>query len=189
MSPLNAIGIDPSLAATGVCYYAPSYAQPIGVTIETKATDPRRLNWIYNRITDICIDVSWSPIPSPDLAVIEDLPTHARSAGLTGQAQGVVRAALQGFGIPILTVPPASLKLFATGSGRASKADMQAAAHSTWLEDYGQGLPGSWDDNAVDAFWLREMGIHYLRHRGFREEDFGKANIAKWGKLKGVLAS
>lgn len=187
MNPLNVIGIDPSLAATGVCYHAPSRAHPTGVTLKTKATDPARLNWIYTRTLECCWELS--PAGPASLAVIEDLPTHAHSAGLTGQAQGVVRAALQSFSIPILAVPPASLKLFATGSGRASKADMRAAAHSTWIEDYGQDLPSAWDDNAVDAFWLREMGIHYLRRRDFHEEDFGRANIARWGKLKGVLAS
>lgn len=98
-------------------------------------------------------------------------------------------------GMPSAKANPAHL-----GTDMAEAIDMRRAWFATLergdlldpmalFKTYGQGLPGSWDDNAVDAFWLREMGIHYLRHRGFHEEDFGKANTAKWGKLKGLLAS
>jgi hypothetical protein len=117
------------------------------------------------------------------LAVIEDLPMHANSAGLTGQAQGVIRAAIQSFGVPFITVAPASLKLFATGSGRASKEFMRSE-----MERQFGPVPAGWDDNTIDAFWLREIGASYLEHFGEVVPDhFKRANTAKWSDIVGEM--
>jgi Holliday junction resolvasome RuvABC endonuclease subunit len=89
--------------------------------------------------------------------VIEDLPTHAHSAGLTGMAQGVVRLALIENEVPFAVVTAASLKKFATGSGNAAKADMR-------MELYKRTGLDLRDDNEVDAWWLREIGLHLNGH-------------------------
>ena len=189
---MNVVGIDPSLSATGVCWGPAG-----GETIKLQASNPQRLWDLQGRIEqhlgEMClaqVGPRWGaggpPFSDGDpamLAVIEDLPMHANSAGLTGQAQGVVRAALQSFQIPFITVAPASLKLFATGSGKASKEMMR----SEMERQFGR-VPEGWDDNTVDAFWLREVGVTYVERFGEIVPDhFKKANVAKWSDLIGEM--
>lgn len=167
---MKLIGIDPSLAATGLHWGED------GAAVYTKASDPQRLSVIFKKVCE--------KLEGVHLAVIEDLPTHAHSAGLTGQVQGVVRLALQIRGVPYIAVPPASLKVFATGSGRANKEAMRSAAEARL-----GSIPNHWDDNVVDAFWLEQMGVYYVKERGLRPEDFAKAGQARWGVLKGLIES
>lgn len=137
------VGIDPSLTATGL-------AAPGGcITITTRAGDPKRLQVIH--------DTVFAAVDGADLAVIEDLPTHAHGAGLTGMAQGVIRLACIRADVPFATVPAATLKKFATGSGNAGKADMR-------MELYKRTGLDLRDDNQVDAFWLRQAGLHLTGH-------------------------
>jgi Holliday junction resolvasome RuvABC endonuclease subunit len=91
----------------------------------------------------------------PDLVMLEDLPTHAQGAGKTGMAQGVVRLALVLGGIKYVLVTPASVKKFATGSGNATKPDMR-------MEIFKRTGTDIRDDNQVDAWWLRQMGLQHL---------------------------
>ncbi|OPC85345.1 hypothetical protein B4N89_27350 [Embleya scabrispora] len=91
------------------------------------------------------------------LAVVEDLPTHAKGAGITGMAQGVVRQALLGAAVPYALVTAAGLKKYATGTGNANKSDMRMALYKRTGLDLR-------DDNEVDAWWLRAMGLDHLGH-------------------------
>lgn len=138
------IGIDPSLAATGVATETGAW------TITTKAGDAARLQHIYQRI-NATLASAWGD----GLAVVEDLPTHAHGAGLTGMAQGVIRLAIINNGMPYITVPAATLKKYATGKGNATKADMRMA----WFQRAGDDVR---DDNQVDALWLRQIGLALL---------------------------
>ena len=135
------IGIDPSLTATGIAWTATALETVTG------RTGDGRLMHLYTRLLMVDSRVK--------LAVVEDLPTHAHGAGLTGMAQGVVRLALLYNGVPYVLVPAASLKKFATGKGNATKADMRMA----WFKRTDMDVR---DDNQVDAAWLREMGLHHL---------------------------
>ena len=138
------IGIDPSLTATGVAHDGQAW------TIATKAGDPNRLAHIYQHL-NATLAATWGD----GLAVLEDLPTHAHGAGLTGMAQGVIRLACLNTGTPYLTVPAATLKKYATGKGNATKADMRMA----WFQRAGEDIR---DDNQVDALWLRQVGLALL---------------------------
>ena len=106
-------------------------------------TGDQRLVRIHDRVTDLC--------DGARLAVIEDLPAHAMAAGKTGMAQGVVRLALLLARAQIITVTPATLKKYATGSGNATKSDMRMALYQRTGLDLR-------DDNQVDAWWLRAIG-------------------------------
>ena len=134
------IGLDPSLASTGIANDVEAY------TVHTKPEDIRRLSVIYT--------AAYCQLTTgdPELAVIEDLPTHAKGAGLTGMAQGVIRLACIDASVRYLLVPAASLKKYATGNGGASKADMRMA----WYQRAGEDVR---DDNQVDAQWLRQIGL------------------------------
>lgn len=139
---MRVIGIDPSLSATGL-----AHANGELWTIKTTAKmgDGERLLFLYRMLANATVGA--------EFAVIEDLPTHAMSAGLTGRAQGIVRMTLAQRGIPYVAIPPASLKKFATGKGNAKKPVMRQA----WLDLTGEDNA---DDNQVDAAWLRQIGLH-----------------------------
>jgi Holliday junction resolvasome RuvABC endonuclease subunit len=142
-------GLDLSLTATGV-------ALPNGVTrtLATRAGDgDRRLSVIANTLYDLLSgSEAWN---TAEIVVIEDLPAHARAAGITGMVHGAVRVLLIEAAVPYALVPPASLKKYATGRGNATKADMRMALYQR------AGLDLR-DDNQVDAWWLRTMGLDAL---------------------------
>ena len=136
---IRIVGLDLSMTATGICG-----ADGDTVTVKTKAVGDRRLVDITGAVLAIA--------DGCDLAVIEDLPTHAKSAGITGMVHGAVRAALIRAFIPYVLITPASVKKFGTGKGNAGKPEMAVALFKRAGLELG-------DDNQVDAFWLRAMGM------------------------------
>lgn len=139
------IGIDPSLAATGIATREQQW------TVNTRAKGDDRLQSIYRSI------MAGIHRGNDTLAVVEDLPTGAHGAGKTGMAQGVVRLALLEAKVPYVTVPAATLKKYATGRGNATKPDMRMALYQRADLDLR-------DDNQVDAWWLRQMGLDAVGH-------------------------
>lgn len=147
MSP-RVIGWDLSIAATGT-------ASPAGDlhTIPTKTEDgDRRLLTIEQYLLDSAAPLGRN---AADFAVLEDLPRNANAAGVTGMVHGIARRILLEAGIPYVLVVPATLKLYATGNGHATKADMRMALYQRMGID-------ERDDNRVDAWWLRCMGLDWL---------------------------
>ena len=141
---VTVLGLDLSMTGTGIAY---------GDTALVVKTDPddgdERLDQIVEAVLDQ-IDGQ-----SIDLAVVEDLPTHAKAAGITGMVHGAVRRALRARHVPYALVPPASLKKYATGKGNAPKPDLRMALYKrTGIDEP--------DDNRVDARWLRMMGLDFL---------------------------
>jgi Holliday junction resolvasome RuvABC endonuclease subunit len=144
---VKAIGIDPSMTATGIAAHDGALS-----TVRTKATGDARLTEIRNAVTAVLLP---SGVQVGGLVAVEDLPTHAHGAGITGMVQGVVRLALLSFGAPYVVVPPATLKKYATGKGNATKADMRMALYQRADLDVR-------DDNQVDAWWLRALALDLL---------------------------
>jgi len=164
------IGLDLSIAATGVAYPC-----DCGTVVETwdlpaKLGDSR-LEVIASGLADLC--PAKGAEDSPDLVVIEDLPTHARSAGITGMVHGAVRVELIARGIPYALVPPATLKKFATGRGNADKTAMALAAFKRAGVEFA-------DDNQCDAWWLRQAGLTAL---GSPEVDLPQAQVDALAKV------
>ena len=165
MSDISVLGIDPSLTATGL-------ALPDGTTRTIKYT-PRsltgdiRLKFIYEELLE---EIKKHSVTH---AIIEDLPAHAKSAGITGKAQGVVRLACLMSDVPFVTVVPSSVKKFATGNGTADKPDMR-------MELYKRTGIDQKDDNQVDAFWMREMVLNFF---GMGSIDLPKANLVGLTKI------
>jgi Holliday junction resolvasome RuvABC endonuclease subunit len=149
--PPRVVGLDLSITATGI-----ARSDGTLTTVNTKtATSDQRLLVIERHVAEV-IGVCHE-YPKPHLAVIEDLPTHAHGAGITGMVHGVIRVVLMRSGIPYVLVPPATLKKYATGKGNATKPDMRMALYQR------AGLDLR-DDNQVDALWLRLMGLDALGH-------------------------
>jgi Holliday junction resolvasome RuvABC endonuclease subunit len=136
---LRVIGLDLSMTATGI-----ATTDGGAFTVRSKAVGDARLVVIANAVMAIAGEC--------DLAVIEDLPTHAKSAGITGMVHGAVRAALIVAQVPYVLITPASVKKFATGKGNAGKPDMAVAAFKRAAMEFG-------DDNECDAWWLRAMAL------------------------------
>lgn len=146
---MNAIvGIDPSLTATGLAWADGSTET---VRYSKGTTGDQRLVEIATDIAELTTLLG----NRAELAVLEDLPTHAHGAGITGMVQGVVRLVLLQENIPYITVPAATLKKYATGKGNATKPDMR-------MELYRRTGLDLRDDNQVDAWWLRALGHELL---------------------------
>jgi Holliday junction resolvasome RuvABC endonuclease subunit len=151
VAPLNlpvgpaVMGLDLSLSATGV-------ALPNGMvgTIRTAAQPS-----IEDRLLEIRHRIATKVITaSPDLIVIEAAFVGSRQTNVTfdlGMLHGTIRTWLRQEGWRFVTIPPATLKVFATGSGAAKKPDMR-------MELFKRTGLDIKDDNQVDAWWLRAMG-------------------------------
>lgn len=144
-APPHIIGLDLSITATGLALW--------DGTTQTITAAKWGGDWRLVNIRKTVLHHALTP--RTHLAVIEDLPTHAHGAGITGMVHGVVREALLDNGIPYVLIPPATLKKYATGRGNATKADMRMALYQRAGIDLR-------DDNQVDAAWLRVMGLDAL---------------------------
>jgi Holliday junction resolvasome RuvABC endonuclease subunit len=144
---MRILGLDLSIAGTGVCRHNDdhrflAYTLPLA----SKYGD-LRLNMIRDHVAAVA--------PGHDFAVIEDLPRNAMAAGVTGMVQGAVRPVLLDLGIPYVLVVPSTLKLYATGHGRADKKMMK----QTMIEQ-AKRRPDT--HNAADAFWLWHLGMDHV---------------------------
>lgn len=141
---ISVLGLDLSLTATGICHPDGSVT-----TVKTRTVDgDERLVQIADAIATAVDD--WV-----DLVVMEDLPTHAKSAGITGMVHGAARLVLRGADVRYVLVTPATLKAYATGKGNADKTAMAVAA----LKRAGREFA---DDNQCDAWWLRHAGLDWF---------------------------
>jgi hypothetical protein len=139
---MKIVGLDLSITATGV-----ADRDGHAYTIKPAPRGDGRLVEIRD-----CVGLA---VGGCDLVAIEDLPTHAKAAGITGMVHGAVRAALIMWGIRYVLITPASLKKYATGKGNCDKTAMALAAFKRAGVEFG-------DDNQCDAWWLRAMALdHY----------------------------
>lgn len=84
-----------------------------------------------------------------ELVIIEGYLNKSMSAGITGMVHGAVRSLLLEEGIPYATLPPSSLKKYATGSG-GSATDKTAMI----MAAYKRGGIEFRNHNECDAWWL-----------------------------------
>lgn len=151
---MKIVGIDLSLTRTGLAAFCNGVMIVDVITSKPQKAavdDLGRLREIRGSVID------WAR--HADLAVVED-PTQAGAGykGATGKLSErggllwLVLDRLGSVGVPYAVVSPKGLKLFATGSGNASKERMMEAARITWPE---AGIQG---DDEADAAWLAAMG-------------------------------
>jgi Holliday junction resolvasome RuvABC endonuclease subunit len=145
------IALDLSITAAGLCD-----TEGVTSTVKTKLPGDQRLLAIVEDVRRIVgPGAGYLGANLAELAVIEDLPTHAKSAGITGMVQGAVRVELMRLGVPYVLVTPASLKKWATGKGNADKIAMAVST----LKRFGRDFP---NDNECDSWLLRAMALDAL---------------------------
>jgi len=167
MDKPKVIGLDLSLTSTGI-----AFANGSTTVIKGAA---HHGDWRLCRIRDA---VAYAiETERPDLVVIEDLPTHAKSAGLTGMVHGAVRSLLVAREVPYALISPATLKAYATGKGNADKAGMLWAAYRWGSAEFADDKGG----DQRDAWWLRIAGLQWL---GSPEFELPAAQVARLDKAK-----
>lgn len=142
MSAADVVGVDLSLTATGV-------ADALGAHTFRSACSG------WERVDELLTFV-WRLTRACDLIVIEgySFGSRASQAHALGELGGIVRFELWKDEDAYADVPPTVLKKFATGKGNAPKDAVLVAAVRA-------GFDGD-DNNAADAWWLRQMGLYRL---------------------------
>lgn len=135
-------GVDLSLTGTGIVT-----ADGTPYLVETKdKRGEERLDYIAAKVRE--------HTTGADVVLIEGFSFGSKGSAVyeIGGVGWLVRWMLWRTGQRYVIVPPATLKMYATGRGNANKADMLAAA----IKRLGVEFT---DDNLVDATWLRAAGL------------------------------
>lgn len=153
-SGMRVVGLDLSLTGTGVALASGDLrtvgSTGIDVTVRGRV---ERIADLADRIVEmIADDTQLVCIESPAFARQLQAGVHLR-AGLWWQVAWAITCARPT--AVIAEISPSALKKLATGRGNATKADMRVAL----LQRAGVD---NRDDNQVDAYWLRQAGLHLL---------------------------
>lgn len=165
------LGLDLSLTATGICPYiddaldSEPYTLKFGTRKDSVKGDMRLTH--IRQALDAHLEGGGGGIEY-DLAVIESLPPYGKGSASLGLVHGVAREVLSYWGVPVIMASPSALKKFSVGSGKASKEDMLKVFYKTspWSS-------GDFDDNAVDAWFLQQVGFAYLDSDQLVVPDYG----------------
>ncbi|MER8233521.1 hypothetical protein [Streptomyces sp. NPDC094049] len=141
------IGLDLSLTSTGVA------GEGWTDRIRTKTRGDIRLAHVIGRVASF--------IRRADLVVMEGpsyghahLSGHEDLAGL----RVLVRQFCHRHAIPYAVIPPSTLKLYGTGSGRATKGEVRSAV----ADRYGIHTEGAARYDEADAYVAMAAGMHWL---------------------------
>ena len=126
---MKIIGIDPGLADTGIGIVEGIGRRVAGYSFGTIQTDAHadlavRLGQIFRRLQSVLHD------ESPDAMIVEEVFTlkkNPRSGITLAKASGVVILAGEQAGIPVTEVAVREAKQVLTGSGQASKTQLERA--------------------------------------------------------------
>lgn len=171
------VGLDLSLTSTGIARLevdengaiTGSHTDTVTSTPPDEQTLPqrvRRVDYVANRVID-AVASAGRPGHRPDLIAIEG----ASFGSTTGQAQerawlrGAVYLELYAIGVPFVEVAPTSLKLYATGNGRASKTDVVQSVRRHYGEHFDIPLrEADGREDVADAIALAAMGARAIGH-------------------------
>jgi crossover junction endodeoxyribonuclease RuvC len=159
MAPLWVLGLDLA-TVSGIARTHDATGQPrmSVTTVDTSGLPLHdRINETEVYIRRVC--GAGSVVQRPDLVVVEGTFSR-RGGGAADYPLHAVRACvlqwLHRQRVPYLEVAPATLKVWATGKGTATKRDVVARV----IADYGRHLNIPADDNAADAVALMAMGLY-----------------------------
>ncbi|WP_344897777.1 crossover junction endodeoxyribonuclease RuvC, partial [Nonomuraea antimicrobica] len=126
----------------------------------TLADDLARIDHIQASVHDVLFRLK------PDMLVLEDYAAgiHSAAAHRLAEISGSIRLACWRYGVALALVNVMHLKIYATGSGSATKSQMATAA----LKRAGLEFP---TEDECDAAWARWLGLDYLGHPQFPLPD------------------
>lgn len=159
------VGLDPSLTAAGIAILnSPQTAStpnaPKLLSVGAAGSHGDTLAQRSIRVGKQFERVMRSMPPSVRLVVIEALPyTPPKNAGLFQERCALFHRIVEFLAlrkIPVIDVSVTTLKLFATGNGRADKPEVVAAMRELWPHARIR------DDNQSDALALATIGAQHL---------------------------
>jgi crossover junction endodeoxyribonuclease RuvC len=175
------LGVDPSLTATGLAIINDAitgngHAQT--ATIRSAPVGPS-LTARLARIDDITGDIEAHA--GADLVVIEGPSLHSRDAG-TWERAGLwwhtIRR-IHAYGVPVVEVPPTTVKKFATGKGNADKVAVSVAMSRLW-PDVDAASDNEWDALALAHIGAQRLGMD-VPSRAHHADALGKI---QWPELE-----
>lgn len=161
VKPLRVLGLDLSLASTGLARTHGSDGQPrLSTTaITTQRTPGHRAGIDHPRLHKIFGAISMAAQAGLDLAVIEWLPQyegHGDTSLRLAELHGLVRHWLWSRGVACVDVKPTHLQMYATGKGKTPKREVWAAVQARYGKT-ANVLIGS--EDAADALTLLAMAL------------------------------
>ena len=180
---MRVLGIDPGSNVTGYGVVERAEGQIVHCSHGTlrfpRAHEPAaRLAAIFEGVS------RWAEDGKPDVAVVEKIFVSAspRSALVLGQARGAALAALGAAGVPVVEVAPQELKRAVTGSGSASKRQVQAMVRRLLSLEH---TPAS---DAADALALaighaQQGPLAALRDSASRRSGRGRGGTRRGGNV------
>lgn len=181
------VGVDPSISSTGVAMLGERVARfdrvqskPAGESLEARLDRLRRQAIGTVRSVELGATASHSTVR---LIVIEG-PAYGSNNAQTHMLAGFWWLLVHGLDqiAPIAVVQPPTLKKFATGSGRAGKDEMLAAAIGAFP------TAGIRNNDIADAAALAEMGAEHLGIEfggGFASSGRASVQAVHWPSVKG----
>lgn len=141
MAIVRTMGIDPALRNTGLCLSGdvPKY---LLVTPSRLLRGVHRLVYILEKVE------AWVEPGAVDLVAIESYNYKGQNLAELGEALGVLKVWASKLGAAVLTVAPAQVKKFATGTASADK--------DTIMARYGLG-----NEHLADAHCLADIAMVY----------------------------
>ncbi|MGL4944251.1 MAG: crossover junction endodeoxyribonuclease RuvC [Thermoguttaceae bacterium] len=125
---MRILGIDPGLNTTGygIIESTGNRVRLVegGIVRSRGKTLAEKVREIYEGVREVVVEFS------PDTVALEELFAHydrPSSAILMGHARGVICLAIAQSNLPVTAYPPAKIKKVLTGSGKATKDQMQRA--------------------------------------------------------------
>ena len=144
-------GLDPSLTGCGVA------TETTTTTITSKPATT--VSGSGERLVTIAHQVAL--LLDPGSLVVIEAPAYSRQLGaghhLSAGLWWTLVIELTHRGHDVISMTPSGLKRLATGKGTATKADMRMSLYQR------AGLDLR-DDDQVDAWWLRQAGLHLTDH-------------------------
>lgn len=145
------LGIDPSPTKTGLALIIDNDGlldTRIEAVVPKGLTGTPRIRYTRDALRDFIAGY-------PDLSAAIEGPSlySVNQPDKLGQLRGALLLFLDDLPAPTLTVPPSTIKKFATGNGGASKERMIASAEDLWNQKM--------TDDEADAAWLSFIAYAY----------------------------
>jgi Holliday junction resolvasome RuvABC endonuclease subunit len=148
------LGVDLSLSATGVAFYQGKVRRH--ALIRTKSDEDLEVR----KDRHVRYVLHYAKKSRCSFVLLERLNSGPRNQdNRPAQVAGCVTRELWLAGIPYYDVASNTVKLYATGNGRAEKGDMVEAAEALGVDL--SGYPKSLRDNVADAIHVARYGDHH----------------------------